>query len=207
MIDKNTKLYCSFSLNPGNNGCTFFNNAFEKKNINAIYKSFYSNNIERSICAVKVLNISGFAISMPFKVDTLKYVDEISKEVKNIGACNTVVNQNGYLIAYNTDYIAVKSYIENINCDMIYILGNGGFSKSVQYACKLINLKYEIIDRDNWYKINQLKNQLLFNATPININSIGNTIIDARPFAEDGKKIALRQSIEQFKIYTGIDYE
>ena len=44
MIDKDTKIYGSFSNNPGNNGCKFFNAQFKKEGINAIYKSFYSNN-------------------------------------------------------------------------------------------------------------------------------------------------------------------
>lgn len=209
MIDKDTKIYCSFSLNPGNNGCVFFNNAFSKKNINAVYKSFYSDNIKKSIDAVKVLNISGFAISMPFKVETLNYVDELSDKVKQIGACNTVVNNDGYLVAYNTDYSGVKSYIQNLNSsiDFLYILGSGGFSKSIQYACKLLNINFEVIDRQNWNKLTQLKNKWIFNATPIDVNMEDNNIIDGRPFTQEGKIISLNQSIHQFKIYTGIDYD
>ena len=79
LINKDTKIYCSFSSNPGNNGCEFFNNKFQDQNINAIYKSFYSDNIEDSIKAVKTLDIKGFAISMPFKVEVLNYVDELSQ--------------------------------------------------------------------------------------------------------------------------------
>lgn len=209
MIDKDTKIYCSFSITPGNNGCIFFNNAFKEKNINAIYKSFYSNNIKNSIDAVKVLNISGFAISMPFKVETLNYVDEVSNEVQKIGACNTVLNNNGRLTAYNTDYSGVRSYIQNLHLDIdfLYILGNGGFSKSIQYTCELLNLNFEIIDRKNWYKLSKLKNKWIFNATPIEINVVDNTVIDGRPFTQEGKIISYNQSIQQFKLYTGINYD
>ena len=49
MINKDTKIYCSFSENPGNNGGMFFNDAFKRNNIDAIYKSFYSNNIKKSV--------------------------------------------------------------------------------------------------------------------------------------------------------------
>ena len=66
MINKDTKIYGSFSSSPGNNGCEFFNKEFEDRNINAIYKSFYSDDIKKSIEAVKTLSISGFAVSMPF---------------------------------------------------------------------------------------------------------------------------------------------
>jgi shikimate 5-dehydrogenase len=209
MIDKDTKIYCSFSINPGNNGCIFFNNAFKEKNINAIYKSFYSNNIKNSIDAVKALNISGFAISIPFKVETLNYVDEVSNEVQKIGACNTVLNNNGRLTAYNTDYSGVRSYIENLHLDIdfLYILGNGGFSKSIQYTCDLLNLNFEIIDRKNWYKLSKLKNKWIFNATPIEVNMVDNNVIDGRPFTQEGKIISYNQSIQQFKLYTGINYD
>lgn len=209
MVDKDTKIYCSFSLNPGNNGCIFFNNAFSKKNINAVYKSFYSDNIKKSIDAVKALNISGFAVSMPFKVETLNYVDEVSNEVRKIGACNTIVNNDGYLIAYNTDYSGVKNYIQNLHSDIdfLYILGAGGFSKSIQYTCELLNLDFEVIDRQNWNKLIQLKNKWIFNATPIDVNVENNIIIDGRPFTQEGKNISLNQAIHQFKIYTGIDYD
>ena len=208
MINKDTKLYCSFSLNPGNNGCNFFNKAFEEKSINAIYKSFYSDNIKKSIDAVKTLNIFGFAISMPFKIETLDYVDEISIEVENIGACNTVLNNEGYLIAYNTDFYGVKKYIEKLEnkIDFLYILGKGGFSKSIQYVCKIMNIDYEVIDRQSWNKLYNLKNEWIFNATPIDINNQFNFLIDGRPFTTEGKSIALNQSMKQFKIYTGIDY-
>jgi shikimate dehydrogenase len=209
MIDKDTKIYCSFSSNPGNNGCIFFNTAFKNKKINAIYKSFYSDNIKKSIDAVKVLGISGFAVSMPFKIEILEYVDEFSEEVNNIKSCNTVINENGKLIAYNTDYIAVMKYFQELkikNKD-IYIIGNGGFSKAVQYACKVLEFNYKIITRKNWYTIDQLENKFLFNATPLEINTKKNTLIDGRPFTNSGKKIAVYQSIEQFKLYTGVDYE
>ena len=78
-VNKDTLLYGSFSSNPGNNGNIFFNEAFEKYNINAIYKSFYSTDIEKLIISVKHLNFSGFALSMPLKIDIIKYLDNIEK--------------------------------------------------------------------------------------------------------------------------------
>ena len=109
-INKDTKIYCSFSNNPGNNGCKFFNKLFKKNNINAIYKSFYSDDIKKSIEAVKSLNISGFAVSMPFKTEILNLVDYISDEAFEIGAANTIINHNNKLRAYNTDWIGIYNY-------------------------------------------------------------------------------------------------
>jgi shikimate 5-dehydrogenase len=198
LINKDTKIFCSFSSNPGNNGCVFFNNKFKGNGINAIYKSFHSDNIEKSIEAVKTLNISGFAVSMPFKVEVLKYVDYIDEAAEKIGAANTIINNNGYLKAYNTDWLGVKKFISN-QLDFITILGNGGFSKAVQYFATQSDIPYSIITRDKWDLIPQLTGHI-FNATPIDVITQGN-LIDGRPFTEQGKIIANFQAEEQYKIY------
>jgi shikimate 5-dehydrogenase len=112
-INKDTKIFGSFSLNAGNNGNIFFNNNFQNYNIDAIYKSFSIENIENAVKAARCLNFCGFAVSMPFKKEVINFVDDVSDEVKEIGACNTIVNNNGKLIAYNTDYIGVRQIIKN----------------------------------------------------------------------------------------------
>jgi len=198
LVNKDTKIFCSFSSNPGNNGCVFFNNKFKGNGINAIYKSFYSDNIEKSIEAVKTLNISGFAVSMPFKVEVLKYVDYIDEAAEKIGAANTIINNNGYLKAYNTDWLGVKKFISN-QLDFITILGNGGFSKAVQYFATQSDIPYSVITRDKWDLIPQLTGHI-FNATPVGVITKGN-LIDGRPFTEQGKIIANFQAEEQYKIY------
>ena len=162
MINKDTKIYCSFSSNPGNNGCVFFNGKFQEHSINAIYKSFYSNDIKKSIEAVKSLDIKGFALSMPFKIEALDYVDEVEDSVRKIGSINTVVNKDGYLKGYNTDWVGVKKYFEIRRFDSIYIIGNGGFSKAVQYTCDVMDIGFEVITRENWNIIEELEDKIIF---------------------------------------------
>jgi len=204
-INKDTKLYGSFSTNPGNNGCIFFNEAFKKNDINAIYKSFYSNNIEQLISSVKYLKFEGFALSMPHKIEVIPYLDEIDEAAKEIGAVNTVVNKNGKLIGYNTDWIGVKEFFVDHYTNKLTILGNGGFSKSVQYYCKQKNIPFEIITRNEWDRVKDLKG-FVFNATPVDVEVKG-FLIDGRPFTKQGRIMANLQAREQFKIYTGIYYE
>ena len=206
MINKDTEIYCSFSSNPGNNGCIFFNNEFKELNMNAIYKSFYSNDIKKSIEAVKSLGIKGFALSMPFKIEALDYVDEIEDSARKIGSINTVVNKGGYLKGYNTDWIGVKKYFEIRRFDSIYIIGNGGFSKAVQYMCDVMDIGFEVITRENWNIIEELKDKIIFNATPVDVKT-NNFLIDGRPHTDIGKEIALYQAKEQFKIYTGVEID
>jgi shikimate 5-dehydrogenase len=202
MINKDTKIYGSFSTTPGNNGCDYFNNLFQSKNINAIYKSFYSDDIEKSIEAAITLNFSGFAVSMPFKTKVLKYVNEKDDAVCEIGAANTIINNNGNLKAYNTDWVGVYNYLKGIHFKepLLTILGNGGFSKSTQYACNKLNISTNIIERNQWSLVPQLGG-IIFNCTPVEVYTKG-TLIDGRPSTPDGKKIASLQAKEQFKIYT-----
>ena len=199
LINKDTKIYCSFSSNPGNNGCVYFNNKFQQSGVNAIYKSFYSDNIEKSVQAVKSLGIAGFAVSMPFKVEVLKYVDDVDISVKEIGAANTIINLDGYLKAYNTDWLGVKNYFNTLP-EHISILGNGGFSKAVQYACRTLQIEYTVYTREHWHKVAQLTG-VVFNATPTDVVVQGN-LIDGRPFTTQGKIIAELQAYEQYKLYT-----
>tara|TARA_B100000530_G_scaffold289836_1_gene205892 strand:+ start:84 stop:695 length:612 start_codon:yes stop_codon:yes gene_type:complete len=200
-IDKYTKIYCSFSTNPGNNGCLFFNKKFKNDNINAIYKSFYSDNIIKSVEAVKTLKISGFAVSMPYKIEILNYVDEIDEICETIGSCNTVINKEGKLKAYNTDWIGIRDYFINSEIpESILIAGNGGFSMAAQYTFKKLKIPFEIITRKNWIELKTSK-QKIFNATPVDIENKIN-LIDARPNENDGKIIAKFQAEEQYKLYT-----
>ena len=206
MINKETKIYCSFSSNPGNNGCVFFNSEFKELNMNAIYKSFYSDDIKKSIEAVKSLGIKGFALSMPFKIEALDYVDEVEDSARKIGSINTVVNKDGYLKGYNTDWVGVKKYFKKNNFDLIYIIGNGGFSKAIQYTCNVMGIRFEVITRENWNIIEELEDKIIFNATPVDVKT-DNFLIDGRPYTDTGREIALHQAKEQFKIYTGVEID
>ena len=199
--NKDTIIYGSFSKNPGNNGCEFFNSKFKTHGLNAIYKSFYSDNIENSIQAAKTLNFGGFAVSMPFKTEILKYITPVLEEDKKIGAINTVVNTGEELLGYNLDKVGVLKYFSQQKIDYLNIAGNGGFGKSVQAACNLLNIKYKVFHRKNWKDLGYLKEGIIFNATPIEIISHKLQVIDARPFTKEGKKISKLIAEEQFKLY------
>ena len=111
---------------------------------------------------------------------------------------NTIINKNGYLKAYNTDWVGVRKFLLDFPKFLI-ILGNGGFSKAVQYACNSLNINYQVITRNNWSEIPNLEGNI-FNATPIDVQVKGN-LIDGRPFTPTGKLIAELQAEEQFKLY------
>ena len=94
MINKDTKLFGSFSRKAGSVGCKLFNTCFKFDDLNAIYKSFSVENISNAVKSAKCLNFSGFAVSMPFKTQIIPLLDEIDDIVKRTNSCNTVFVRN-----------------------------------------------------------------------------------------------------------------
>jgi len=207
-INKDTEIYCSFAKNAGNTGCQMMNTAFYYYGLNKLYKSFSINDIGKAVDSVKTLNIKGFAITMPYKIDVLNYVDEVSNSVQDIGAANTVINNNGYLIPHNTDYLAAKQFLIDYVGDELYILGNGGYSKAVQSAAKSLNIDYQVITRDGWGSIQNIRHSTIYNCTPVENIKVSDTnkFIDCIVTTETGKKLATIQASRQFKLYTGLEF-
>ena len=125
-------------------------------------------------------------------------VDEIAQ---TIGSCNTVINKEGKLIAYNTDWIGIKNYLLQTKIpSSVLLAGNGGFSRAAQFTFDKMKFPFDIITRKNWSDL-QNSDRTIFNATPIKIDN-KNNLIDARPTEYEGKIIARLQAEEQFKLYT-----
>ncbi len=95
---------------------------------------------ERDFCAINV--------TIPYKETVMKHLDFIDESAKSIGAVNTVVNKNGKLYGYNTDYFGMKSLVNKANIDVegrkVLIIGMGGTGKTAYTVVKDMGAK-EII--------------------------------------------------------------
>lgn len=78
---------------------------------------------------------SAVNVTIPYKTDVLPYLDTIDEHAKKIGAVNTVVNKNGILYGYNTDYYGFYYTLQKNNIkvtgEKILVLGNGGAAKAI----------------------------------------------------------------------------
>lgn len=208
-INKDTEIYCSFAKQAGNTGNQMMNSAFYYYGLNKIYKSFSVESIEDAVKAVKTLNIKGFAITMPYKKEVLRFVDKLDESAM-IGAANTVINKNGILKAYNTDYYAALAKLREYKDLQLYILGNGGYSAAVQAAAKYLSMDFGVITRENWKFIEGIEQCLVYNCTPVEklekILKNNNVFIDCIVTTRTGKELATIQASHQFKLYTGLDF-
>lgn len=94
---------------------------------------------------MKTRDFCGINVTIPYKEAVIKHLDFISEEAEKIGAVNTVVNKNGKLYGYNTDFYGLKSLIEkneiNIFGKTVLVLGSGGTSKTANAVLKSMGAK------------------------------------------------------------------
>jgi len=140
----NPTLCISVAEKPGKFGITVHNAGYRALGLNFLYKTFAINDIKGAIIGVRSLGIRGCSVSMPFKEKVIPFLDRLDPLAKKIGAVNTIVNDNGQLIGYNTDVIAVEKSLKPLqikNDKDIIIFGAGGVSRAILVALKNLKLK------------------------------------------------------------------
>ncbi|MDR3472432.1 MAG: hypothetical protein P4M09_12195 [Devosia sp.] len=94
-----------------------------------------SHELKSAIEAFRVLKVRGWNVSMPNKVDVIKYLDKVSTAVDLIGACNTVINDNGVLTGENTDGLGYTAALRGEGVDIkgkkLTLIGAGGAASAI----------------------------------------------------------------------------
>ena len=138
-INRDTRVCISLAARPSNIGTRFHNFLYDELGLNYLYKTFAPTDIAGAISGVRALGIRGCAVSMPYKEDVIPLVDELDASASAIQSVNTIVNTDGYLRAYNTDYLAVASVLAShqVPTDGDFaVLGSGGMAKAVVAALR-----------------------------------------------------------------------
>ena len=138
-INRTTRLCMSLSARPGNFGTRFHNHLYEALGLDYVYKAFSTRDLEGAIHGIRALGIRGCAVSMPFKEACIPMLDSLDPSAEAIGSVNTIVNTDGHLHAYNTDYIAIVRLVAEtpIDRDIPFLLtGSGGMAKAVASALR-----------------------------------------------------------------------
>lgn len=136
-------LVYSFSRN-------FFEKLFTEQKIDAEYRNFELQDIMQ-IRDVFELNPSGLNVTIPYKEAIIPFLDDLSDEVKEIGAANVIEFKEGKKIGHNTDAYGfqqcIKPFLTNKH-ERAMILGTGGASKAVAYVFRKIGIDVVLVSRD-----------------------------------------------------------
>jgi len=87
--------------------------------------------------AVRVMGIRGLTCTMPHKIEVMKYLDYIDPIALKIGAVNTVVNDQGILKGYNTDWLGAIIPLEqriNLKGKKVALIGAGGAARAIAFG-------------------------------------------------------------------------
>jgi shikimate dehydrogenase len=200
-ITKDTQLCMSLAARPSNIGTRFHNYLYEELGLDFVYKAFTTTDLAAAIGGIRALGIRGCGISMPYKEDCIAYVDTMDASASAIGSVNTIVNGDGHLTAYNTDYLAVAALLRahKVSTDSSFaVLGSGGMAKAVVAALRdggftdghviarnkqtgsALAEQYDVDWRPD---LGDLRPGLIVNATPVGM--AGGPAADALPATSD----------------------
>ncbi len=116
------------------------NVAAELTGTKIIYMPFevHSSNLKNAVRGMVALGLKGFNVTVPHKVKVVDYVNKLSEEAAVIGSVNTVVNELGKLIGYNTDVNGILDsltpYKSQISGNEVCVIGAGGSARAVIYT-------------------------------------------------------------------------
>ena len=112
------------------------NAAFEALGMDYAYVAFdvNPNNLKSAIEGAGALNIKGFNVTIPHKIEVMQYLDELDDVAELIGAVNTIDFKN--LKGYNTDGIGAIRAIEEVSTvknKNVLVAGAGGASRAISF--------------------------------------------------------------------------
>ncbi|MBQ7295083.1 MAG: ATP-binding protein [Clostridia bacterium] len=131
---------------------------------------------------MKAKDFCGINVTIPYKADVIPYLDYIDPTAEKIGAVNTVVNREGKLYGYNTDFGGMKALIERCGFDYtdkkVLVLGTGGTSKTANAVAAALGAGeiitvgreqdpgYQGVNYENVYSLHRDADYII-NATPL----------------------------------------
>ena len=133
----------------------YFSRKFTKLYLkNHSYKNFDFKNIEnlRLLLSNDIEQLKGLNVTIPYKEEVLKYLDEIDETAQKIGAVNTIKILKKYrLKGYNTDVYGFRESIKPLlqeHHKNALIMGTGGASKAIAYALENMHINYLFVSRN-----------------------------------------------------------
>jgi shikimate dehydrogenase len=113
------------------------NAALKEMEIEGNYSAFCVHDLGSAIQGMRGMNIRGASITIPFKEAVIKYLDDVDGDALKIGSVNTIINKNGLLTGFNTDWLGLILTLQAempIKGKTIVIIGAGGTARAAAYG-------------------------------------------------------------------------
>ena len=163
------------------------NAAFEELGMDYAYVAFDVNpdNLSSAIDGAKSLNIKGFNVTIPHKIEVMQYLDELDDVARLIGAVNTIDFKN--LKGYNTDGIGAVRAIEEVTSikdKNIVVAGAGGASRAIsfylaKFGASSITILNRNVNKAQSLASDVLKSDLISDVSSDSISGINSYLKDA----------------------------
>ncbi len=141
----------SFSLHPVSTGAAMHNAGYRALGLDWHYIPFGVSNVSSAVASMRMLGIRGVGVSYPFKEQVMPLLDAIDGNASSMGAVNTIVNTNGHLVGYNTDWIGgARALLEvtQLVDKRVLVLGAGGAARAVATGIAREGAALTIVNRN-----------------------------------------------------------
>ncbi|WP_437886395.1 shikimate dehydrogenase family protein [Sorangium sp. So ce307] len=139
------------SRHPVSTGAAMHLAGYRALGLDFTYIPFAVTDVEGATRGMRALGIRGLGVSMPYKQAVIPLLDEIDPVAARIGAVNTIVNDEGRLRGYNTDWIGAVRALEEVTQlggARVLLLGAGGAARAVAFGLAERGAAITIANRD-----------------------------------------------------------
>ncbi len=191
-VENSTRVYgvagdpIEHSLSP-----VMMNAAFRRETVNAVYLALHAKSLADLLVCVREIPIHGLSITMPYKEEIIKHLDNIEPLATKIGAVNTVIRaQDGKLYGFNTDVAGIVRPLEQrlgLKDAKVLVLGAGGAARAAVFGLKERGAEVFIVNRSSragqklakkakakfltQSQMRKLQFDVIINATPVGMGS------------------------------------
>jgi shikimate dehydrogenase len=141
----------SIASHPSRVGQAVHNAMFKHLKLECCYVAFGIDDVAGAVAAMRSLGIRGYGVTMPHKVGIMEFLDHIDPVAQEVGAVNTVVNDNGVLTGYNLDWLGAVLALEeqgvNLAGKRAFVIGAGGAARAVAFGLKKRGAVVSIFNR------------------------------------------------------------
>ena len=115
------------------------NAGYQALDLDFVYLAFRVEDVKNALAGMRAFtSFRGMSVTIPHKIEAMKYVDEIVEVDRSIGSINTIINENGKLIGLGTDGPGALKALVDAGVELagksVLMLGSGGAARAIAFT-------------------------------------------------------------------------